>query len=205
MYKVFKRIFDFGSSLILFILISPVFVALMVLVRIKIGSPIFFKQRRSGKDFKPFYIMKFRTMTEEKDENGNYLPDEVRLTKFGKFLRASSLDELPELLSIICGDMSVIGPRPLPMVYNTYYSEREKLRFMVRGGLIPPEVLYNNVQPTWDEQLEYEASYAENISFKLDLAIILAVFKGLTKRYSSNYGEYVRASLNEERKKGIET
>ena len=138
-------------------------------------------------------------MTEEKDENGNYLPGEVRLTKFGRLLRASSLDELPELFAIIKGDMSVIGPRPMPVQYDPYYTEREKLRFNVRGGLIPPEVLYNNVQPTWDEQLEYEASYAENLSLKQDISVFFAVFKGLFTRAENNYGEYVRKCLDEER------
>ena len=146
-----------------------------------------------------FNIIKFRTMTEEKDENGNYLPDEMRLTKLGKFLRATSLDELPELIPIIKGEMSVIGPRPLPPKYDQYYTEREKLRFSVRGGLIPPEVLYNNVQPTWDEQLEYEALYAEKLCFSLDFSIIVTVFKGLFTRYKKDYGEYIRQGLDEER------
>ena len=199
MFRAFKRAFDFISSLTLFIVISPLFLLLIVLVRCKIGSPVFFKQKRTGMGMKPFYIMKFRSMTEERDENGNYLPDSVRLTKLGKTLRATSLDELPELLSIIKGDMSVIGPRPLPTDYNDYYSEREKRRFEVRGGLIPPEVLYNNTRPTWDEQLEYEASYAENLSIKNDAKIMIAVFKGLFSRYSNNYGEYVRPDLDKER------
>ena len=199
MYKIIKRIFDFISALLLFVVISPLFLLLMLLVKLKIGSPIFFKQKRTGMGMKPFYIMKFRSMTEEKDQNGKYLPDSVRLTKLGKFLRATSLDELPELLSIIKGDMSVIGPRPLPLDYNDFYTEREKKRFEVRGGLIPPEVLYNNTQPTWDEQLDYEASYAENVSFLNDVKIMFAVFKGLFSRYSNNYGEYVRPDLDMER------
>ena len=106
-----------------------------------------------------------------------------------------------ELLSIIAGNMSVIGPRPLPPSYDEYYTEDEKKRFNVRGGLIPPEVLYNNVQPTWDEQLRYEADYAETLSMKKDVEIIIAVFRGLFTRYKNDYGEYVRKSLDEERKK----
>lgn len=200
MFRVIKRAFDFISALALFITISPLFLALMLLVKIKIGSPVFFKQVRTGIHMKKFNIIKFRTMTEDKDENGNYLPDEERLTKLGGFLRATSLDELPELLTIIKGDMSVIGPRPLPPKYDLYYTEREKLRFNVRGGLIPPEVLYNNIQPTWDEQLEYEADYADKLSFVLDFSIIVAVFKGLFTRYKKDYGEYVRKGLDEERK-----
>lgn len=201
MFRVIKRAFDFISALALFITISPLFLVLILLVKIKIGSPVFFKQVRTGIHMKKFNIIKFRTMTEDKDENGNYLSDEERLTKLGGFLRATSLDELPELLTIIKGDMSVIGPRPLPPKYDLYYTEREKLRFNVRGGLIPPEVLYNNIQPTWDEQLEYEADYADKLSFVLDFSIIVAVFKGLFTRYKKDYGEYVRKGLDEERKK----
>lgn len=198
-FRFFKRAFDFASALTLFIVISPLFLVLMFLIKIKIGSPVFFKQVRTGMNMEKFNIIKFRTMTEEKDANGNYLPDEMRLTKLGKFLRATSLDELPELIPIIKGEMSVIGPRPLPPKYDQYYTEREKIRFSVRGGLIPPEVLYNNVQPTWDEQLEYEASYAEKLCFSLDYSIIVTVFKGLFTRYKKDYGEYIRQGLDEER------
>ena len=112
-FRFFKRAFDFASALTLFIVISPLFLVLMFLIKIKIGSPVFFKQVSTGMNMENFNIIKFRTMTEEKDENGNYLPDEMRLTKLGKFLRATSLDELPELIPIIKGEMSVIGPRPL--------------------------------------------------------------------------------------------
>lgn len=201
MYKVFKRTVDFVSALLLLIVISPAFAVLTILVRTRIGSPVFFKQERSGKAGKPFSIMKFRTMTEAKDENGRYLPDEKRLTKFGRILRGTSLDEIPELISIIKGDMSVIGPRPLPPSYDEYYTEREKKRFLVRGGLIPPEVLFHNVQPTWEQQLEYEAWYAENVSLKIDLAVLFAVFKGLFTRYKDDYGEYVRGNFADERRR----
>lgn len=199
LYRAFKRGFDFISASIMVIAISPLLLVLMVMVKFSIGSPIFFVQRRTGLHMKEFKIIKFRSMTNEVDETGKLLSDEKRITKVGKFLRATSLDELPELFSIIKGDMSVIGPRPLPPTYDRYYSEREKKRFDVRGGLVPPEVLYNNVQPTWEEQLEYEANYAENLSLRLDILIILTVFKGLFKRYNNDYGEYVRKSLIEER------
>lgn len=201
MFKFAKRIFDLLSALLLLIVISPMYILVALLVWVKIGKPIMFKQLRTGMNQKKFYIKKFRSMTEEKDENSSYLPDEIRLTKFGRFLRSSSLDELPELVAIIKGDMSVIGPRPMPTRYDQFYTEREKLRFKVRGGLIPPEVLYNNVQPTWDEQLEYEAAYAENLSLGQDVKIFFAVFKGLFTRADNNYGEYVRPGLDEERKK----
>ncbi len=201
MYKYIKRCFDFISALLLFIVISPFYLVLYILVAVKLGKPVYFKQKRTGKDGRVFEIKKFRSMTEQKDENGNYLPDDVRLTKFGRFLRSTSLDELPELLCIIKGDMSVIGPRPLPPTYDEYYTEKEKARFKVRSGLIPPEVLFNNVQPTWEEQLEYEAWYAENVSFVTDIKIMFSVFKGIFKRYDNNYGEYVRPDLAEERRK----
>ena len=201
MYKIFKRTFDFLSSLLLFIAISPIFLVLVLLVKSKLGSPVFFKQVRTGRGGKQFSIMKFRTMTNETDEKGNLLPNEKRITKLGRFLRSSSLDELPELLNIIKGDMSVIGPRPLPPVYDEYYTEYEKDRFLVRGGLIPPEVLYNNVQPTWEEQFTYEVEYARNLSFSLDMRVMFAVFKGIFTRYEKDYGAYSRKPLSEERKK----
>lgn len=199
MYRFVKRAFDLFSSLALFIVISPIYLLLMILVRTKIGSPIYFSQVRTGYHGKPFSIRKFRSMTEEKDEHGNYLPDEVRLTKFGNWLRRTSLDELPELLCIIKGDMSVIGPRPMPTAYDAYYTEYEKKRFEVRGGLVPPEVLYRDVEPSWDNQLKYEADYAVNLSAGLDMKIFLAALSGVFTRFSNDYGEYVRMPLSEER------
>lgn len=201
LFRAFKRTFDFVSSLLLFAVITPVFLLLMLLVRIKIGSPVFFTQERSGKDRKVFYIKKFRTMTDERDEDGVLLPDEQRLTEFGRFLRSSSLDELPQLLCIIRGDMSVIGPRPLPPVYDAYYTDFELNRFNVRGGLIQPEVLHHTVLPTWDEQLKWEAEYAMHLNLKTDVKIFAAVFKTLFARNKTNYGEIVRKALTEERTK----
>lgn len=199
MYRVFKRCFDFTSATLLLLVISPLFIVLMILVRIKHGSPIFFRQQRTGKDFKPFMLMKFRTMSNATDSEGKLLPDNQRVTKFGLWLRNSSLDELPELINIIKGDMAVIGPRPLIPQYDPYYTEREKLRFTVRGGLIPPESLHTDSFITWDKQLEYEASYAENITIGLDMKILLSVFKTMLKRGERDYGGYERKSLIEER------
>ncbi len=203
MYVSFKRFFDFISALILFCVISPLFLLIWILVRINIGRPVFFTQERSGLHGKVFRIIKFRSMTDARDEHSVLLPDEQRNTRFGIWLRKTSLDELPELLSIIKGDMAVIGPRPLPPLYDAYYTERERKRFAVRGGLIPPEVLYGNILPTWDEQLEYEADYAENICFRLDVRVMMAVFKGLFTRYEKNQGGVVRESLVVERSKYI--
>ena len=199
LFRAFKRVFDFVSALLLFIVISPLFLVLMILVRVKIGSPIFFTQERSGLHRKSFYIKKFRSMTNERDADGNLLPDDQRLTKFGRLLRSSSLDELPELLSIIKGDMSVIGPRPLPPTYNQYYTERELKRFEVRGGLLPPDSVENSAIITWDKQLEYEASYAENLSLKNDLRIFFSAISIVFTRNETDYGTYVRKSLIEER------
>ena len=199
MYRYVKRAFDFTSSMMLLIVISPLYLLLMVLVHAKIGKPIYFSQVRTGYHGKKFIIKKFRSMTEERDAEGNYLPDEQRLTKFGNWLRRTSLDELPELLCIIKGDMSVIGPRPLPPTYDCYYTEYEQKRFNVRGGLVPPEVLYRDVEPSWDNQLKYEADYAENLSAGLDFKIFLTALKGVFIRYQNDYGEYVRRSLAEER------
>ena len=199
MYKVFKRCFDFTSATLLFLVISPLFLVLVLLVRIKHGSPIFFRQKRTGKDFEPFMLIKFRTMTNATDSDGNLLPDNKRVTKFGLWLRNSSLDELPELINIIKGDMAVIGPRPLLPQYDDYYTERERRRFEVRGGLIPPESLYKDSFLTWDKQLEYEASYAEKLSLGLDLRILISVFKTMLKRGEEDYGGYERKTLIEER------
>ena len=200
MFRFFKRTFDLCSALLLLLVISPIFLVLALLVRVKLGSPIFFTQIRSGKNKRPFKLIKFRTMTDERDEDGELLPDEVRLTKFGSWLRSSSLDELPELINIIKGDMSVIGPRPLQPRYDNYYTTRELLRFTVRGGLIPPESLYDDPTLSWDKQLEYEASYAENLSLKLDFSIFWHVFLYLFKRDNADYGNYVRKDLDKIRR-----
>lgn len=198
-FKGIKRSFDCLSALILFIVISPIFVIICALVRLNMGKPIFFKQVRSGLNKKPFTIVKFRTMTNQKDENGNFLPDEKRQTKFGNFLRSTSLDELPELIAIIKGDMSVIGPRPLPLVYDEYYTDRELKRFDVRGGLLPPDSVEQSAFISWDKQLEYEASYAENLSLTNDIKILISAVKIVLRRNKTDYGSYVRLPLNEER------
>ena len=181
------------------ILLLPLFLILYVLVYFSMGSPVFFRQKRVGKEQKIFEMMKFRSMTDEKDADGNLLSDGERLTKLGNFLRKTSLDEIPELLNVLRGDMSIVGPRPLLVEYLPYYSEREKLRFEVRGGLIPPDALYGSVTPSWDDQLEFEAEYAEKISFLLDVKIILKTFGLLFKRVESDFGQYDRESLSTER------
>lgn len=197
--RFFKRFFDFILSLLALILLSPLMLLLGILVGINMGWPILFKQRRVGKNEKIFMMYKFRTMSDKKDENGNLLPDEKRVTKFGKFLRSTSLDELPELFNILKGDLSIIGPRPLLVEYLPYYTEQERIRHTVRGGLTVPEVLHDNVTPTWEEQFSYEVEYAQKLSFALDIKILVYTVRNLVKRNSDNYGGYVRKSLVEER------
>ena len=178
MYKYFfKRLFDILISGIGLILISPVLLVLAVLVRVKLGSPVIFKQERPGLHEKIFTLKKFRTMTDERDEEGNLLPDAQRLTKFGKFLRSTSLDELPELWNIFCGDMSLIGPRPLLISYLPYYTQREQLRHTVRPGLTGLAQISGRNLLEWDKRLEKDAEYVENLSLRLDIKIFFLTIK----------------------------
>ncbi|MBP3360155.1 MAG: sugar transferase [Clostridia bacterium] len=199
--KYLKRLLDIILSLLALTVLSPVMILLYILVRIKLGSPVIFRQNRVGKNEKIFTMYKFRSMTNEKDAEGNLLPDSERTTSLGRFLRSSSLDELPELINILKGDLSIVGPRPLLVEYLPYYSDYERKRHNVRGGLTQPEVLYDKVFPSWDEQLEYEAYYAENITFATDLKIIIKTIKIIFGRCSSNYGGKTRESLIAEREK----
>ena len=200
MYQRFgKRAFDVILSGLALVVLSPVLLVIALLVRVFMGAPILFKQERTGKDEKPFYILKFKTMTDARDADGNLLPDEQRKCLFGNLLRSSSLDELPELWNIFVGNMSIIGPRPLFVSYLPYYTETERDRGLVRGGLVPPEVLSLNLTPSWDEQLKAEAEYARNLTFLLDLKIFFATFVVLYKRVRYGYGEYTRDTLIAER------
>ena len=198
--KIVKRCFDFVIALLMLIVVSPILLVLSIAVRINLGRPILFKQERSGRGMKSFKIMKFRTMSDKRNMNGNLLPDHLRVTRLGVFLRSSSLDELPELINILIGDMSFIGPRPLPTTYNPYYTESEKARFNVRGGLVPPDSVDPNPIISWDKQLEYESEYGNSVSFVKDLKIIVGVFRILLKRGAEDYGSFERKALNEERK-----
>lgn len=195
-----KRLFDILLSLIAILILSPLFVVLSVLVLLKLGKPVLFTQERIGKGEKAFKLYKFRSMTDQCDENGNLLSDEVRLTKFGKKLRSTSLDELPELFNILKGDMSIIGPRPMPITYLPYFKEEERIIHTVRGGLIPPDVLTLHSVFDWDEQFNNEVNYVKNTTFLLDLRILLAVFLILFKRNKNQYGGEVRKPLSEVRK-----
>lgn len=177
MYKhFFKRFFDLFTTLIGFICISPIFITLCILVRFKLGSPIFFKQVRIGKDEKPFNIIKFRSMSDARDENGQLLPDTERFTKFGDFLRKSSLDELPELFNIIKGDMSLVGPRPLLPKYLPYYKTEENLRHTVRGGITGLAQINGRALCRWDDRFAYDCKYVRELSFTNDLRILWRTF-----------------------------
>lgn len=171
--KYIKRLIDVICSGGALIVLFPILIITAILVRTKLGSPIIFCQPRPGKDEKIFNLYKFRSMTNEKDENGELLPDEVRLTKFGKFLRSTSVDELPELWNIFRGDMSIVGPRPLLIEYLPYYTEDEKRRHDVRPGLTGLAQVNGRNNLTWEEKFDYDLNYVEHISFLGDVKIIV--------------------------------
>lgn len=183
MYKKYiKRLLDVVLSGMALIVLSPVLLVVALLVRTKLGSPVIFHQQRPGKDGEIFTLRKFRTMTDEKDENGELLPDEVRLTKFGKMLRATSLDELPELWNIFRGDMSIVGPRPLLVRYLPRYNEEQKHRHDVRPGLTGWAQVNGRNALTWEKKFEYDVEYVRNISFFMDVKIILKTVMAVIKK-----------------------
>lgn len=196
---------DIILSTMAIIILIPVFLIIAIIVWIGIGRPILFSQERIGKGERIFKLHKFRSMTNAMDENGNLLSEEKRLTRTGAFLRTSSLDELPELFSILTGKMSFVGPRPLPTYYGPYFHENERLRHKVRGGLIPPDSLSGKSYTTWEEQFGYEIYYADHVSFVLDVKVIFKTFAILLKRMKTNYGSDFRSHLNVYRADEIES
>ena len=170
--KYFKRIVDIVCALAAILVFSWLYIIVAVLVRIKLGSPVIFKQARPGKDEKIFNLYKFRTMTDAKDENGELLPDSVRLTKFGKLLRKTSLDELPEAFNILKGDMSIVGPRPLLVSYLPRYNEEQSRRHEVRPGLSGLAQVNGRNAISWDEKFRYDVEYVDNVTFFGDWKII---------------------------------
>ena len=195
--KCIKRLLDIICALAALIVFCWLYAIVAVLVRIKLGSPVLFKQERPGRNEKIFHLYKFRTMTDEKDENGELLPDEVRLTKFGKFLRKTSLDELPEALNILKGDMSVVGPRPLLVRYLPLYNEHQKHRHDVRPGLSGWAQVNGRNTVSWEDKFNYDVEYANHVTFTMDvkivwLSFIQAFFKheGISSETSATMEEF---------------
>lgn len=190
--RFFKRFLDIVLSACALAVLSPVLLVVAVLVRIKLGSPVVFCQERPGKDEKIFKMYKFRTMTSACDTDGHLLPDEIRLTKFGRILRSSSLDELLELWNILKGDMSIVGPRPLLVKYLPLYSEEQRRRHGVRPGLTGLSQASGDVDMTWEKQFAMDIQYTENVCFFLDVKIILLTVRRVFVRGGHQYGGYVR-------------
>ena len=184
--RYFKRPLDFALSLVAIIILSPILLLIALLVRIKLGSPVIFKQQRPGMNEKIFTLYKFRTMTDERDEKGELLPDEMRLTDFGKFLRASSLDELPELFNILKGDMSIVGPRPLLIEYLPLYNAHQRRRHEIKPGLTGWAQVNGRNAISWEEKFNYDVEYVDNLSFFLDVKIIFLTIIKVLKREGIN-------------------
>ena len=181
MYKhFFKRVMDFSIALIVLAIIWPILLVITVWLHFaNKGAGAFFLQERPGKGSKIFKVIKFKSMTDERDENGNLLPDKDRITPIGKFVRKTSIDELPQLINVLKGDMSLIGPRPLLPEYLPYYTERERLRHTVRPGISGWAQVNGRNNVTWDQKLELDVYYVEHFSFLLDLRILLITFKNI--------------------------
>ncbi len=200
--KYFKRIMDLICSCLAVIVLSPVFLIIALLVKINLGSPVLFKQKRVGKNERIFEHIKFRTMTNETDEYGVLLPNELRVTKFGKILRSTSLDELPQLFNVIRGEMSIIGPRPLPVKYLNLYNDEQRKRHNVKPGLSNISAVTGRNKLTWEEKFEKDVWYVNNMSFLLDCKIIfktlIVVFKrdGVTNSKGEFRSEFKGTNMN---------
>lgn len=177
-----KRIFDFFASSLGFLVISPLMIIVALLIRCKLGSPILFRQQRPGLRARPFYVYKFRTMTDQRGADGQLLPDEVRLTSFGKLLRRLSLDELPQLLNVIKGDLSLVGPRPLLMQYLPLYSPEQARRHEVRPGITGWAQVNGRNAISWEDKFKLDIWYVDHQSFLLDLKILWITFNKVFKR-----------------------
>lgn len=200
-----KRIIDMALSLCGIIVLSPVYLVLWVLIRCKLGKPVLFTQERPGKKEKIFKLYKFRSMTDERDENGQLLPDEVRLTRFGKLLRSTSLDELPELFNILKGDMSLIGPRPLLVKYLPYYTEEERHRHDVRPGLTGLAQVNGRNALGWEDRFAYDLEYVEKCSLLMDLKVLgMTVGKVLKRTGTLSGADQTVADFDVYRKAGKE-
>lgn len=192
MYKNYiKRILDFLLSGIVLIILAIPLIIVGLLIKVQLGSPILFRQKRPGKNGKIFEIIKFRTMNNTKDENGNLLPDDLRLTKFGKFIRSTSIDELPELINILKGDMSIVGPRPLLVEYLDLYNEEQKHRHDVRPGLTGLAQVNGRNCITWEAKFKYDIEYVKNVTFINDCRIILKTIEKVLLREDINASENI--------------
>ena len=199
--RYIKRILDILLSGCALIVLSPVLLIVAVLVRTKLGSPVIFCQERPGKNEKIFKMYKFRSMSDARDENGELLPDEVRLTKFGRALRSTSLDELPELWNIFKGDMSIVGPRPLAVVYLPYYTEEERHRHDIRPGLTGLAQVHGRNAISWEAKFAYDLEYLRTLSFRTDVKIIFLTVKKVLVREGIGQAEQAPESLHIERQK----
>ncbi|WP_343224466.1 sugar transferase [Paenibacillus sp. ACRRX] len=195
-----KRCFDITVASILLLLLSPIMLLTALFVRIRIGNPIWFLQERPGKEMKSFHLYKFRTMTDARDSNGDLLPDESRLTKAGIFLRRLSLDELPQLINVLKGDMSLVGPRPLLVRYNPYYTSKELTRFKVRPGITGLAQISGRNMLSWEERFELDAHYVEHWSFLVDIRILwLTVIHVFARKDVAIYPSQAVMDLDKER------
>ena len=200
--RVVKRVIDMLLSAIALLVLLPIFFILAVLVRVKLGNPVFFSQERPGRDEKVFRMYKFRSMTDIRDEHGELLPDEERLTHFGAMLRATSLDELPELWNIFKGDMSIVGPRPLLVKYLPRYNERQRRRHEVRPGLTGWAQVNGRNAISWEQKFEYDVEYVERESFWFDMKILLMTVgkvlhrSGINQEGSATMEEFLGSETN---------
>ena len=194
--RYIKRILDIVISASVLIIFGWLFLLLMLVVRIKMGSPVFYGAERIGKNEKPYKNYKFRSMTNERDENGVLLPSAQRLTKFGRLLRSTSLDELPAIWNILRGDLSIVGPRPLPAKYLPYYYENERARHNVRPGLTGLAQVNGRNAISWDQKFQYDIDYVENVSFLLDLKILAMTVIKVLKRSDIIQDDQLTASLH---------
>lgn len=195
--KYFKRLLDIMCGIAAIVVFWWLYLIVAILVRVKLGSPVLFVQERPGKDGKIFKLCKFRTMTDEKDANGNLLPDMIRLTKFGRFLRNSSLDELPEVINILRGDMSVVGPRPLLTKYLPLYNEKQRRRHEVRPGMSGYAQTHGRNTATWEERFDMDVYYVDHITFFGDVKIIMDTVLSVLKKEGIDSNESTTVTMEE--------
>lgn len=200
--KYFKRLLDIICCLAALLVFWWLYIIVAVLVRVKLGSPVLFKQDRPGKDGKIFKLYKFRTMTDERDKEGRLLPDDMRLTKFGRFLRSTSLDELPEVFNILLGQMSIIGPRPLMVEYLPYYTEEEMHRHDVRPGLSGwAQINGRNAIDSWEQRFQYDLEYVNHVTFLFDLKIVIMTVLKVIKRSDIQVGSQIKVGRLDDARK----